>query len=43
MSPSESLYHKIADARPDAVKSKMFGAQCLKAPNGKALEFVRSL
>ena len=37
MSPSETLYHQIAAALPDAVESKMFGAKCLKAPNGKAL------
>lgn len=30
------LYHQIADSTPDAVKGKMFGAQCIKAPNGKA-------
>ena len=36
MSPAEALYHQIAGQLPDAKKSKMFGAQCLKAPNGKA-------
>lgn len=43
MSPAETLYHQIADTLPDAVKSIMFGAQCLKAPNSKFLEYVRSL
>ncbi len=37
MSPAETLYHQIAAELPDAVESKMFGAKCLKAPNGKAL------
>jgi len=36
MSTAESLYHQIAGQLPDAKKSKMFGALCLKAPNGKA-------
>src|SRR5690349_24706290 len=37
MSPAETLYHQIAAELPDAMESKMFGAKCLKAPNGKAL------
>lgn len=37
MSPAETLYHQIATELPEAVESKMFGAKCLKAPNGKAL------
>lgn len=37
MSPAEELYHQIASELPDATESKMFGAKCLKAPNGKAL------
>ncbi len=41
MSPAETLYHQIASELPDAVESKMFGAKCLKAPNGKALAFYR--
>ena len=32
----ETLYDKIADSIPDVTKGKMFGALCLKAPNGKA-------
>lgn len=36
MSEAEALYHRIADAMPDGKKSKMFGAQCVKAANGKA-------
>lgn len=37
MSPAEMLYHEIAAGLGDAKESKMFGAKCLKAPNGKAL------
>lgn len=37
MTPAETLYQQIADEMPDAKQSKMFGARCLKAPNGKAL------
>lgn len=36
MTKAEELYHQIADTIPNATKSKMFGAMCLKAPNGKA-------
>jgi hypothetical protein len=36
MTKAETLYHKIAAELPDAKESKMFGAQCIKAPNGKA-------
>ena len=39
MSEAETIYHNIAEALPDAKPGKMFGAQCLKAPNGKALAF----
>ena len=39
MSEAETLYHTIAKSLPDATPGKMFGAQCLKAPNGKALAF----
>ncbi|MEO6102307.1 MAG: hypothetical protein ABIP44_01545 [Pseudoxanthomonas sp.] len=39
MSEAETLYHQIAEALPDAKAGKLFGAQCLKAPNGKALAF----
>ena len=37
MSPAEIHYHYIATNLADASESKMFGAKCLKAPNGKAL------
>ncbi len=37
MSEAEKLYHSIGKNLPEAKASKMFGAQCLKAPNGKAL------
>ncbi|PQJ11437.1 hypothetical protein CJD36_006445 [Flavipsychrobacter stenotrophus] len=36
MTKAEELYHSIAADIPDTTKSKMFGALCLKAPNGKA-------
>jgi len=37
MTEAEKLYHNIAENLTGAQKSKMFGALCLKAPNGKAL------
>ena len=36
MTDAEKLYHKIGEEIPDAKEGKMFGALCLKAPNGKA-------
>ena len=36
MTPAEELFHKIATEIPDAKEGKMFGALCIKAPNGKA-------
>ena len=36
MSPAEIFYQQIAEEMPEAKPSKMFGALCLKAPNGKA-------
>lgn len=33
---AEELFHRIARDIPDAKESKMFGALCIKAPNGKA-------
>ncbi len=36
MTQSEELFHQIAGQLPDAKESKMFGALCIKAPNGKA-------
>src|SRR6185436_7454941 len=36
MTKFEELYHKIAEELPDAQEGKMFGALCIKAPNGKA-------
>lgn len=36
MTKAEELYHTIADELPEATKGKMFGALCVKAPNGKA-------
>ena len=36
MTKSEELFHKIAAEIPDAKEGKMFGALCIKAPNGKA-------
>jgi len=36
MTKAEELFHKIAAELPEAKESKMFGALCIKAPNGKA-------
>ncbi|MEQ8535830.1 MAG: hypothetical protein RIB86_28490 [Imperialibacter sp.] len=36
MTRTEELFHEIAESLPKAKKSKMFGAICVKAPNGKA-------
>lgn len=36
MLPSESLFHEIASQISDTYEGKMFGALCIKAPNGKA-------
>jgi len=36
MTSSEDLFHEIARSIPDAKEGKMFGALCIKAPNGKA-------
>jgi hypothetical protein len=36
MTKAETLFHEIAAGIPDAKESKMFGALCMKAPNGKA-------
>ena len=36
MTAAEKYYHEISDKISGIVKGKMFGALCLKAPNGKA-------
>ena len=36
MTKAEELFHQIATQLPEAKESKMFGALCIKAPNGKA-------
>lgn len=36
MTEAQELYLKIASQLPDTTQGKMFGALCLKAPNGKA-------
>ncbi len=36
MIEAEELFHQIATELPEAKESKMFGALCIKAPNGKA-------
>src|SRR5579872_3609721 len=36
MTKSEALFHDIAADLPGMKESKMFGALCIKAPNGKA-------
>ena len=37
MTTAQELYHQIAAELPDAKEGKMFGALCIKAPNGKAV------
>ena len=39
MKAAKELYDNIGDAMEGAHKGKMFGAECLKAENGKALAF----
>jgi len=36
MTKAEELFHQIAAQLPEAKESKMFGALCIQAPNGKA-------
>ena len=36
MTKAEEVFHKIVSDLPKAKESKMFGALCIKAPNGKA-------
>lgn len=36
MSPAQELFHQIAAQIPETAEGKMFGALCIKAPNGKA-------
>ncbi len=36
MTQAESLFHAIASDIPETKEGKMFGALCMKAPNGKA-------
>ena len=36
MTAAQELFHKIASEIPDTAEGKMFGALCIKAPNGKA-------
>ncbi|MEO1051681.1 MAG: TfoX/Sxy family protein [Bacteroidota bacterium] len=40
MNEAEALFHEIAETLPEAKKGKMFGAFCIKAPNGKALAML---
>ncbi|MFI5171542.1 MAG: hypothetical protein ACHQFW_04085 [Chitinophagales bacterium] len=40
MSKPEELFHTIAKSIPGAMESKMFGATCIKAPNGKAVAMI---
>jgi len=35
MTNAETIFHKIVDKLPNGTKSKVFGAFCIKAPNGK--------
>ena len=36
MTKAEELFQEIAAGLPDSTTGKMFGALCIKAPNGKA-------
>jgi hypothetical protein len=36
MTKAEELYHQIGKEIPDVAEGKMFGALCLKTPNGKS-------
>jgi len=36
MTKSEEIFNDIAKSIPNSIVSKMFGALCIKAPNGKA-------
>ena len=36
MTNAETIFHQIVEKLPNATKSKMFGALCIKAPNGKS-------
>lgn len=36
MTPAEELFHEIAAQIPDCKEGRMFGALCVKHPNGKA-------
>jgi hypothetical protein len=36
MTRAEEMFHSIAASLPDTQEGKMFGALCIKAPNGKA-------
>jgi len=36
MTNAETKFHQIVEKLPNATKSKMFGAWCIKAPNGKS-------
>lgn len=35
MNPEQILFHEIASELPETREGKMFGALCIKAPNGK--------
>lgn len=36
MTKNEELFHKIASEIPNTSEGKMFGALCIKTPNGKS-------
>ena len=40
MTKTEEIFHKMAAEMADAKESKMFGAKCIKTPNGKAVLMV---
>lgn len=41
MTAAEKLFHEIAEQLPEGKEGKMFGALCIKAPNGKAVAMFK--
>lgn len=39
MTESEKIFHQIVDAIPNGTAGKMFGAKCIKLPNGRTAAF----
>ena len=39
MTEPENLFHQIIKGLPNGIEGKMFGAKCIKSPNGKTAAF----